>query len=38
MAAGISEVELDEQEVIDAGEAASGYFIDLVMDFIKELA
>lgn len=38
MAAGISEVELDEQEVIDAGEAASEYFIDLVLDFIKELA
>lgn len=37
MAAGISEVELSEQEVIDAGEAASGYFIDLVLDFIKTL-
>lgn len=37
LAAGISDVELSEQEVIDAGEAASEYFIDLVLDFIKTL-
>lgn len=36
-ATGISEVELSEEEVIEAGEMASGYFIDMVMDFIKEL-
>lgn len=37
LAAGISEVELSEQEVIDAGEQASGYFIDLVLEFIKRM-
>lgn len=37
LAAGISEVELSEQEVIDAGEEASEYFIDLVLDFIKNM-
>lgn len=37
LAAGISEVELSEQEVIDAGEAASEYFIDLVLEFIKRM-
>lgn len=37
LAAGISEVELSEQEVIDEGEKASEYFIDLVLDFIKTL-
>lgn len=37
LATGISEVELSEEEVIDAGEKASEYFIDLVMDFIKTL-
>ncbi|WP_296257375.1 purine-nucleoside phosphorylase [uncultured Ezakiella sp.] len=37
LATGISEVELSEQEVIDEGEKASEYFIDLVLDFIKTL-
>lgn len=37
LAAGISDVELSEQEVIDAGEAASEYFIDLVLEFIKRM-
>lgn len=37
LASGISEVELSEQEVIEAGESASEYFIDLVLDFIKTL-
>lgn len=37
LAAGISKVELSEQEVIDEGKKASEYFIDLVMDFIKTL-
>lgn len=37
LATGISEVELSEQEVIEAGENASEYFIDLVMEFIKTL-
>lgn len=37
LASGISEVELSEQEVIDEGEKASEYFIDLIMDFIKTL-
>lgn len=37
LASGISEVELSEQEVIDAGENASEYFIDLVLEFIKSL-
>lgn len=37
LATGISEVELSEQEVIEAGENASKYFIDLVLDFIKTL-
>lgn len=37
LASGISDVELSEQEVIETGEKASVYFIDLVKDFIKEL-
>ena len=37
LAAGISKVELSEQEVIEEGEKASEYFIDLVLDFIKTL-
>lgn len=37
LASGISDVELSEQEVIDAGENASEYFIDLVLEFIKSL-
>lgn len=37
LATGISKVELSEQEVIDEGEKASEYFIDLVLDFIKTL-
>lgn len=37
LAAGISKVELSEQEVIETGEKASEYFIDLVMEFIKRL-
>ena len=37
LASGISEVELSEQEVIDAGELASEYFIDLVLEFIKRM-
>ena len=37
LAAGISDVELSEQEVIDVGEAASEYFIDLVLEFIKRM-
>ena len=35
-AAGLSEVNLSEEEVIEAGEKASGYFIGLVKEFIKE--
>lgn len=37
LAAGISDVELSEQEVIDAGESASEYFIELVLEFIKRM-
>ena len=36
MAAGLSKTLLDEQEVIDAGEQASDYFIDLVLEFISK--
>lgn len=36
-AAGLSKELLSEQEVIDAGEKASTYFIDLVKEFIKTL-
>lgn len=35
MAAGLSKDLLSEQEVIEVGERASEYFIDLVMDFVK---
>mgnify|MGYP002738820886 CR=1 FL=1 len=35
-AAGLGEELLSEQEVIDAGEAASEYFIELVLEFIKQ--
>lgn len=37
LAAGISKVELSEEEVIEEGEKASEYFDDLVLDFIKTL-
>lgn len=37
LAAGISKVELSEEEVIEEGEKASEYFVDLVLDFIKTL-
>lgn len=37
LAAGISKVELSEEEVIEEGEKASEYFVDLVLDFIKAL-
>lgn len=35
-AAGLSDELLSEQEVIDAGEAASEYFIELVLEFVKQ--
>ncbi|NLW52047.1 MAG: purine-nucleoside phosphorylase [Tissierellia bacterium] len=35
-AAGLSDELLSEQEVIDAGEAASEYFIDLVLEFVRQ--
>lgn len=37
MAAGLSDQLLSEEEVIEAGQRASSYFVDLVMEFIKEL-